>query len=76
MTKTDAHAESHPTDAIIYMISGELDFYVTAPEKKAYKIRAGDFVFVPAGEMHYAENNSATNAAESIVCIPAPSFTN
>jgi uncharacterized RmlC-like cupin family protein len=75
-TKTDAHAEAHPTDAIIFMISGELDFYVTSPEKKTYKIRAGDFVFVPAGETHYAENNSVSDAAESIVCIPAPSFTN
>jgi len=75
-TKTDAHAEAHPTDAIIFMISGELDFHVTSPEKKTYKLRAGDFVFVPAGDLHYAENTSAMDAAESIVCIPAPSFTN
>jgi uncharacterized RmlC-like cupin family protein len=75
-TKTDAHAEAHPTDAIIYMISGELDFHVTSPEKKLYKIRAGDFIFVPAGETHYAENVSQTDPAEDIVCIPAPSFTN
>ena len=75
-TKTDAHAESHPTDAIIYMISGELTFYVTDPVKKSQKIRAGDFVFVPAGETHYAENLSKTKAAEAIVCIPAPSFVN
>ncbi|MDA4112235.1 MAG: cupin domain-containing protein [Thaumarchaeota archaeon] len=74
--KTDSHAEAHPTDAIIYMISGELTFYVTAPEKKSHKIRAGDFVFVPAGETHYAQNYSKTNSAEAIVCIPAPSFTN
>jgi quercetin dioxygenase-like cupin family protein len=75
-TKTDSHAEAHPTDAIIFMVSGELAFHVTAPEKKTYKIRAGDFIFVPAGETHYAENNSKTNAAEAIVCIPASSFTN
>jgi quercetin dioxygenase-like cupin family protein len=75
-TKTDAHAEAHPTDAIIYIVSGELTFYVSAPEKKSHKIHAGDFIFVPAGETHYAENLSRTKAAEAIVCIPAPSFTN
>ena len=76
MTKTDAHAEAHPTDAIIYIISGELDFHVTSPKAKLYRIRAGDFVFVPAGETHYAENISETTAAEAIVCIPAPGFMN
>ena len=75
-TKTDAHAESHPTDAVIFMVSGELTFYVTAPRKAEYKIKAGDFVFVPAGETHYAENHSKTKAAESVVCIPAQSFIN
>jgi quercetin dioxygenase-like cupin family protein len=74
--KTDAHAETHPTDAAIYMISGELTFYVTAPKKAKYKIKAGDFVFVPAGETHYAENLSKTKPAEAVVCIPSPSFTN
>ncbi len=75
-TKTDTHAEAHPTDAIICMISGELTFYVTAPVKKTFKIRAGDFVFVPAGETHYAENFSRTKAAEAIVCIPSSGFVN
>ncbi|HKW04985.1 MAG TPA: cupin domain-containing protein, partial [Nitrososphaerales archaeon] len=55
-TKTDAHSESHPTDAIIYMVSGELTFCVTAPTRSKFKIKTGDFVFVPAGETHYAEN--------------------
>jgi uncharacterized RmlC-like cupin family protein len=72
--KTDSHAEAHPTDTIIYMVSGELLFHVTAPENKSYTIRAGDFVYVPAGEKHYAENKSDSIAAEAIVCIPAPGF--
>jgi quercetin dioxygenase-like cupin family protein len=75
-TKTDSHAESHPTDAIIYIVSGELTFHVTEPETKSYKIRQGDFVFVPAGETHFAENLSKTKAAEAIVCIPGPGFAN
>ncbi len=76
-TKTDNEPVAHPSESLIYMIKGKLRFYATKNDGSNYSfdIAAGDFIHVPAGEPHYAENQSG-QAAEAIVTIPSPKFVN
>lgn len=76
-TKTDEHAVAHPVESAIFMIKGKLKFYA---EKKdgsieSFEIKANDFIHVPPGEPHYAENET-DQAAEALVAIPSAKFTN
>ncbi len=76
-TKTDDHPVAHPSESAIFMIKGRLMFYAQEGEGSIYsfEIKANDFLHVPAGEAHYAEN-LMDEAAEAIVAIPSPKFSN
>jgi uncharacterized RmlC-like cupin family protein len=77
MTKTDDDFVAHPSESVIFMIKGKLEFHAKREDGSAYsfEIKAGDFIHVPAGVAHYAENLT-DEAAESIVTIPEPKFSN
>ncbi len=75
--KTDENFVAHSSESVIFMIKGKLKFHARRDDGSAYtfEIKAGDFIHVPAGVEHYAENLT-NQAAESIVTIPEPKFTN
>jgi quercetin dioxygenase-like cupin family protein len=58
------------TDAGMYILKGRLRFFI-GPDKKEVEAEAGDFVFVPRGEIHGQYNPSDTEPAEVIACYGA-----
>ncbi len=76
-TKTDTEPVAHPSESAIFMIKGRLMFYAKRKDGTldSFEIKANDFIHVPAGEAHYAENLTS-EPAEAIVAIPAPAFVN
>lgn len=76
-SKTDDHPVAHPIESAIFMIKGKLKFYAEKKDRsiESFEIRANDFIHVPAGEPHYAENET-DEAAEAIVAIPGAKFAN
>jgi uncharacterized RmlC-like cupin family protein len=75
--KTDDEFVAHPSESLIFMIRGKLKFHEKSKDgsDSSFDIKAGDFIHVPAGIAHYAEN-LGSEAAEAIVTIPVPKFTN
>jgi len=56
-------------DAGIHLLSGRLRMFFGPPnEEKQADVEAGDFVFVPQGEIHSLVNLSKTEPAELISC--------
>ena len=53
-------------DMAFYCISGKTIFYV-GKERKEYVVEAGDFFYVPRGEIHSNVNPSSTETTEGVV---------
>jgi quercetin dioxygenase-like cupin family protein len=62
----DAHTafgkHSHPGEEVIYVLDGELEYEVEG--KAPITLKAGEVLFIPAGVVHAARNNSHTKASE------------
>jgi quercetin dioxygenase-like cupin family protein len=62
----DAHTafgkHSHPGEEVIYVLVGELEYEVEG--KAPITLKAGEVLFIPAGVVHAARNNSHTKASE------------
>jgi len=52
----------HPGEEVIYVIEGTLEYQVEG--EKPVTLKAGEVLFIPAGVVHSAKNNSNANAAE------------
>jgi quercetin dioxygenase-like cupin family protein len=52
----------HPGEEVIYVLEGSLEYEVDG--QPATTLRAGDFLFIPAGKVHSAKNVGIDNAAE------------
>jgi quercetin dioxygenase-like cupin family protein len=52
----------HPGEEIVYVLEGSLEYQVEG--KPPVTLKAGDVLFVPAGQIHSAKNVGSTNAAE------------
>ena len=55
-------AHSHPGEEIIYVLKGSLEYQVEGSEPVTLK--AGEVLFIPAGTVHSAKNNTNENAIE------------
>jgi len=53
---------SHPGEEVIYVLDGELEYEVEG--KAPITLKAGEVLFIPAGVVHAARNNSHTKASE------------
>lgn len=53
---------THPGEEIIYVLEGLLEYQVEG--KPPVTLKAGDVLFIPAGTVHAARNNSSANAQE------------
>ena len=53
---------SHPGEEIIYVIEGELEYYVEG--KSPVTLKAGEVLFIPHGTKHSARNVGNVNGAE------------
>ena len=53
---------SHPGEEVIYVLDGELEYEVEG--KSPITLKAGEVLFIPAGVVHAARNNSHTKASE------------
>jgi quercetin dioxygenase-like cupin family protein len=60
------------SDACIHIISGELRFFFGDPsgERSVEIARPGDFVHIPQGEVHGAENVSRSEEVHLVFCYP------
>jgi quercetin dioxygenase-like cupin family protein len=62
----DAHTafgnHSHPGEEIIYVLEGSLEYQIEGEEPKTLK--AGEVLFIPAGKIHSAKNNTNLKASE------------
>jgi quercetin dioxygenase-like cupin family protein len=62
----DAHTafgkHSHPGEEIIYVLEGSLEYEVEG--ETPVTLKAGEVLFVPAGKIHSAKNNSNAKASE------------
>ena len=72
------HAES---ESSIYLVDGEARFYAGDNLEQRVDAKAGDFIWVPAHEVHVEQNRSGTRALRMIVTrsprdvvveVPAP----
>ncbi|MFC0779911.1 cupin domain-containing protein [Flavobacterium sp. HJSW_4] len=52
----------HPGEEVIYVIEGTLEYQVEG--EKPITLKAGEVLFIPAGVVHSAKNNTNANAAE------------
>ena len=52
----------HPGEEIIYVLEGALEYDVDG--KPPVTLKAGEFLFIPAGTIHAARNAGSVNAAE------------
>lgn len=62
----DAHSafgkHSHPGEEVIYVLEGALEYDVEG--KGTVTLKAGEVLFIPAGVVHAARNNTNTKASE------------
>jgi len=62
----DAHSafgkHSHPGEEVIYVLEGTLEYEVEG--KGTVTLKAGEVLFIPAGVVHAARNNTNTKASE------------
>ncbi len=67
-TRIDFEAHSafgnhyHPGEEVIYVIEGTLEYQIEG--KEPVMLKAGEVLFIPAGVVHSAKNNTNSNAAE------------
>lgn len=53
---------SHPGEEVIYVLEGTLEYEVEG--KSPVTLKAGEVLFIPAGVVHSAKNNSHEKASE------------
>jgi len=53
---------AHPGEEIIYVLEGILEYEING--ERPVTLKAGDVLFIPAGENHSAKNAGNVNAAE------------
>ncbi|ABQ06750.1 cupin domain-containing protein [Flavobacterium johnsoniae] len=53
---------SHPGEEVIYVLDGVLEYEVEG--QSAVRLKAGEVLFIPAGVVHSARNNSHVKASE------------
>ncbi|MDW8852387.1 cupin domain-containing protein [Flavobacterium sp. MMLR14_040] len=53
---------SHPGEEVIYVLDGELEYEVEG--QSPVILKAGEVLFIPAGVVHSARNNSHAKASE------------
>lgn len=53
---------SHPGEEIIYVLEGSLEYELEG--KLPVTLKAGDVLFIPAGQIHAAKNNGKSKAVE------------
>lgn len=53
---------SHPGEEIIYVLEGSLEYEVEG--QAPITLKAGEVLFIPAGVIHSAKNNTDTKASE------------
>jgi quercetin dioxygenase-like cupin family protein len=62
----DAHTtfgkHSHPGEEIIYVLEGSLEYEIEG--ESPITLKAGEVLFVPAGKIHSAKNNTDQKASE------------
>jgi quercetin dioxygenase-like cupin family protein len=62
----DAHSSfgkhSHPGEEVIYVLEGSLEYQIN--DDKPITLKAGEVLFIPAGVIHSAKNNSNAKASE------------
>ncbi|MDR7370329.1 cupin domain-containing protein [Flavobacterium aquidurense] len=62
----DAHSafgkHSHPGEEVIYVLEGSLEYQVN--DDKPVTLKAGEVLFIPAGVVHSARNNTNAKASE------------
>ncbi|MET0945860.1 MAG: cupin domain-containing protein [Flavobacterium sp.] len=62
----DAHSafgkHSHPGEEVIYVLEGSLEYEVEG--KGTVTLKAGEVLFIPAGVVHAARNNTDAKASE------------
>jgi len=62
----DAHTafgkHSHPGEEIIYVLEGSLEYQLEG--EAPITLKAGEVLFVPAGKVHSAKNNTNAKASE------------
>lgn len=62
----DAHSafgkHYHPGEEIIYVLEGSLEYQIN--DDKPVTLKAGEVLFIPAGVVHSARNNSNSKASE------------
>jgi quercetin dioxygenase-like cupin family protein len=62
----DAHSafgkHSHPGEEVIYVLEGSLEYEVEG--QSPVTLKAGEVLFIPAGVIHSARNNSNAKASE------------
>jgi quercetin dioxygenase-like cupin family protein len=52
----------HPGEEVIYVVEGTLEYQIEG--EKPVTLKAGEVLFIPAGIVHSAKNNTNANAAE------------
>jgi len=53
---------SHPGEEVIYVVEGSLEYQIEG--EKPVTLKAGEVLFIPAGVMHSARNNTNVKASE------------
>lgn len=53
---------SHPGEEVIYVLEGSLEYQIEDETPKTLK--AGEVLFIPAGQIHSAKNNTNKKASE------------
>ena len=57
-----ASRHSHPGEELVYVVEGSLEYQLDG--KPAVTIKAGEVLFIPAGEIHAVKNVGAGKGAE------------
>ncbi|MDQ6531475.1 cupin domain-containing protein [Flavobacterium sp. LHD-85] len=53
---------SHPGEEVIYVVEGSLEYQIEG--EKPVTLKAGEVLFIPAGVVHSAKNNTDVKASE------------
>ena len=53
---------THPGEEVIYVLEGTLEYQIN--DDKPVTIKAGEVLFIPAGVVHSAKNNTNSKASE------------
>ncbi|WP_286967379.1 cupin domain-containing protein [Flavobacterium sp. UBA4854] len=53
---------SHPGEEVIYVVEGSLEYQIE--DEKPVTLKAGEVLFIPAGVVHSAKNNTNAKASE------------